>query len=123
MQDESDDDDELFEQNIYQTKDENTNIGNESNESSESSEDDVVYNDIEFDEYKISNREKEDPNYPMFNLSLIYNLVFNIGMIFISKAEFKKTVQFNAIKTKRSLKFTKNDKMRVYVTCQKVDCQ
>lgn len=44
-------------------------------------------------------------------------------MIFRTKAEFKKAVQSHAIRTKRSLKFNKNDKIRVYATYYREKCE
>ncbi|KAL2240163.1 UNVERIFIED_CONTAM: hypothetical protein Sindi_0657500 [Sesamum indicum] len=42
-------------------------------------------------------------------------------MTFSNKAEFKKALQSYAIKTKRTLKFIKNDKVRLYAKCGNPD--
>lgn len=105
-------DDEFF----YQNMDQNTDKRNENtkqqsdycNELCDSNEDDVVCNPSISNEHKLSDGEEEGPNYPVFNTSMLYDPCFDLGMIFSSKDEFRKTVNSYAIRTKRTLKFTKN---------------
>ncbi|KAL2230505.1 UNVERIFIED_CONTAM: hypothetical protein Sindi_1644900 [Sesamum indicum] len=92
-------------------------------ENGESSEEiDVVDNDRELDEKRDSDGDGDGPSYPLFNVDETYNPTFEIGM-FSNKKECKKALQSHAIKTKRTLKFTKNDKRRIYAECGDVNCQ
>ncbi|KAL0287349.1 UNVERIFIED_CONTAM: hypothetical protein Scaly_2766500 [Sesamum calycinum] len=93
-------------------------------ESSEDEEIDVVDNDGDLDEKKDSdNGQDEGPSHPLFNVKETYDPTFEIGMLFSNKKEFKKALQSHAIKTKRTLKFTKNDKRRVYTEYGDADCE
>ncbi|KAL2251025.1 UNVERIFIED_CONTAM: hypothetical protein Sindi_2224800 [Sesamum indicum] len=90
----------------------------------ESSEEvDVVDNDRELDEKRDSDGDGEGPSHPLFNVDETYNPTFEIGMLFSTKKECKKALQSHAIKSKRTLKFTKNDKRRIYAECGDADCQ
>ncbi|KAL0336336.1 UNVERIFIED_CONTAM: hypothetical protein Sradi_4845500 [Sesamum radiatum] len=96
----------------------------DSSKSSEDEENDVVDNDGDLDEKRdLDNGEDGGPSHPLFNAEEIYDPTFEIGMMFNNKQEFKKALQSHAIKTKRILKFTKNDKQRVYVECGNADYQ
>ncbi|KAL2237919.1 UNVERIFIED_CONTAM: hypothetical protein Sindi_0983600, partial [Sesamum indicum] len=90
---------------------------------SENEETDVIDNDGDLDEHKDSDREGTVPSYHVFNLEETYDPTFELGMMFSNKAEFKKALQSYAIKTKRTLKFIKNDKVRVYANCGNPDCE
>ncbi|KAL2237733.1 UNVERIFIED_CONTAM: hypothetical protein Sindi_0965000 [Sesamum indicum] len=93
-------------------------------EDGESSEEvDVVDNDRELDEKRDSDGDGEGPSHPLFNVDETYNPTFEIGMLFSTKKECKKALQSHAIKSKRTLKFTKNDKRRIYAECGDADCQ
>lgn len=59
----------------------------------------------------------------MFNPEETYDPTFQLGMIFSKKEEFKKAVQSHAIKTKRTLNFTKNDKIKVYAQSGADECE
>ncbi|KAI3465983.1 hypothetical protein Pfo_022646 [Paulownia fortunei] len=122
MKNDSVDDDALFESNVDQMARVDENLGNESIESSDS-EADIVQNDNVLDEHKLSDGDEVGPNYPVFNPALVFDPIFKLGMIFSTKPEFKKTVQSHAIKTKGTLKFTKKDKVGVYVRCAEEDCK
>ncbi|KAL0437231.1 UNVERIFIED_CONTAM: hypothetical protein Sradi_0431000 [Sesamum radiatum] len=93
-------------------------------DTSDSSEDDgevdVVENDGDLDEGRDS--EGEGPSNPVFNPEETYDPTFEIGMLFSNKKEFKKALQSYAIKTKRTVKFTKNDKVRIYAQCGNSEC-
>ncbi|KAL0292070.1 UNVERIFIED_CONTAM: hypothetical protein Scaly_2606400 [Sesamum calycinum] len=93
-------------------------------ESSDEEEDDVVDNEGDLDEAKDSvNGEGDGPSYPVFNLEEIYDPTFELGMMFFSnKDELKKALHSHAIKSKRTLKLKKNDKIRVYAECGANDC-
>ncbi|KAL0436947.1 UNVERIFIED_CONTAM: hypothetical protein Sradi_0402600 [Sesamum radiatum] len=45
------------------------------------------------------------------------------NMIFSTKTEFRNAVHSHAIKSRRHLKITKNDKKRIYAKCGKDNCQ
>ncbi|KAL8479851.1 hypothetical protein ACS0TY_026700 [Phlomoides rotata] len=83
---------------------------------------DIVYVERDFDEYKNSDGEQDERNYPVFNPEVIYEPEFELGMIFSNRDEFKKAVQSHAIKTKRSLIFSKTAPTRVYAKCSNEDC-
>ncbi|KAG8390948.1 hypothetical protein BUALT_Bualt01G0136600 [Buddleja alternifolia] len=121
MESENGDDDTIFQKNVdYEVElgdTNNVNTNETSNESNESGEDDAVESDGDLDEGRVSEEEDEGHKYPVFNPALIYDPDFVLGLIFSTKAEFKKVVQSHAIKIRRTLKFTKNDKSRVYVRC------
>ncbi|KAL0358295.1 UNVERIFIED_CONTAM: hypothetical protein Sangu_0678900 [Sesamum angustifolium] len=90
----------------------------DSSESSDKEEDDVVDNEGDLDEAKdFDNGEGDDPSYPVFNLEETYDPTFELGMMFSNKDELKKALHSHAIKSKRTLKFIKNDKIRVYAEC------
>ncbi|KAK4411440.1 hypothetical protein Sango_0217000 [Sesamum angolense] len=63
------------------------------------------------------------PSYPVFNPEETYDPTFDLGMMFSNKAEFKKALQSYAIKSKRTLKFIKNDKVRIYAKCGDANCE
>ncbi|KAI3467885.1 hypothetical protein Pfo_024548 [Paulownia fortunei] len=67
--------------------------------------------------YRVSDGDDDGPSHPVFNPVMVFVPTFEIGMIFGTKNEFRKVVQSYAIRTKRTLKFIKNDKIRVYVRC------
>ncbi|KAK4399770.1 hypothetical protein Sango_1083100 [Sesamum angolense] len=93
-------------------------------ESSDEEEDDVVENDGDLDEHRDSDGgEGDGHSHPVFNPTEIYDPIFELGMLFTNKSEFKKALQSHAIKSKRTLKFIKNDKQRVYVKCGAIDCE
>lgn len=101
----------------------NDNSHNESDYSSDSGEEDIVDTSNDFDEHRISDGDDEGPSHLIFNPVMIYDPTFDKGMIFGTKAEFRKAVQSYAIRTKRTLKFVKNDKIRVYVRCAGEGCE
>ncbi|KAL0456480.1 UNVERIFIED_CONTAM: hypothetical protein Slati_0987200, partial [Sesamum latifolium] len=112
--------------NEEEGRDEGTGRVNEQivEDTSDSSEDDgevdVVENDCDLDEGRDS--EGERPSNPVFNPEETYDPTFEIGMLFSNKKEFKKALQSYAIKTKRTVKFTKNDKVRIYAQCGNSEC-
>ncbi|KAI3468197.1 hypothetical protein Pfo_024860 [Paulownia fortunei] len=88
----------------------------------ESSED-VVHNENDFNEHRVSDEDEECPSHPVYNTAVIYDLIFELGMIFGTKAKIRKVVQSHAIRIKKTLKFVKNDKIRVYVRCAGEECE
>ncbi|KAL0422440.1 UNVERIFIED_CONTAM: hypothetical protein Slati_3266900 [Sesamum latifolium] len=67
-------------------------------------------------------RDSEDGHtVALFNPEDIYDPTFELGMRFNNRGEFKKTLLSHAIKIKRTLKFIKNDKIRVYAKCGNED--
>ncbi|KAL0336503.1 UNVERIFIED_CONTAM: hypothetical protein Sradi_4862200 [Sesamum radiatum] len=66
---------------------------------------------------------EEDDGKAVFNASGKYDPNFEIGMIFSSKSDFKDVVYGHAVKTRRSLKITKNDSRRIYARCDGEWCE
>ncbi|KAL0459168.1 UNVERIFIED_CONTAM: hypothetical protein Slati_0544000 [Sesamum latifolium] len=91
-----------------------------SDSSEDDGEEDVVENDGDLDEGRDS--EDEGPSNPVFNPEETYDPTFEIEMLFSNKKKFKKALQSYAIKSKRTVKFTKNDKIRVYAQCGDSEC-
>ncbi|KAL8479370.1 hypothetical protein ACS0TY_026297 [Phlomoides rotata] len=110
------DDDVIFTQNV--------SINVEDSESSESKESDggVVVVEGDFDEKKESDGEQTSPSYIVFNLGVVWEPHFELGMIFSNRLDFKKKIQSHAIKAKRSVKFTKTTLERVYARCRDKEC-
>ncbi|KAL0448492.1 UNVERIFIED_CONTAM: hypothetical protein Slati_1405600 [Sesamum latifolium] len=95
-----------------------------SGEASDEEEADVMENDGDLEEHRESDvGEGDGHSHPVFNPTEIYDPIFELGMLFSNKSEFKKALQSHAIQSKRTLKFTKNDKQRVYVHCGAIDCE
>ncbi|KAL0377895.1 UNVERIFIED_CONTAM: hypothetical protein Sradi_3095000 [Sesamum radiatum] len=118
--DNSEDDDELFKEYVNETEDEH---GTGLETSSESNSDDVVVSEADMDEHRVSDDDDKGSEHAVFNPAQIYDPSLELGMIFSSKAEFKKAVQSHGIRHKRSLKFTKNDSFRVYCVCTGEGCE
>ncbi|KAI3447350.1 hypothetical protein Pfo_004015 [Paulownia fortunei] len=128
MGNEISDDDELFEKNVDQMEEDELggdidNIDIDLSKSCESREKDIVDNNNDFDKNRVFDGEDNRPSHPIFNLVMVFDHTFEIGMIFGTKAEFRKVVQSHTIRTKRTLKFIKNDKIRVYVRCSGEECE
>ncbi|KAG8383328.1 hypothetical protein BUALT_Bualt04G0001100 [Buddleja alternifolia] len=122
------DDDILFQRNVdpgVELGDPNNINENENENSSESNffgEDDIVGSDGDLNEERVSVNDEEGPNYQTFNPKKIFTPEFFIGLLFSTKKEFRKAIQSHGVNTKRSLRFTKNDKGKVYVRCDEEDC-
>ncbi|CAH9092560.1 unnamed protein product [Cuscuta europaea] len=99
MEHESTDDEHLFEDNV----------------------DKDVYHGTQFEESMLSDQEKKGPDDPIFNPATIFDPTFQLRMIFSGKKEFQKAVTSHAIRS-RTIKFSKNDKERIYATCPAKDC-
>lgn len=124
IDEESENDDELYEINVSKQVVDGVDRNDPSSDDDYSEEDeDVVHEDRGFDEHKLSDGEREGPNHSIFNPEVIFEPEFELGMIFSSKNEFKMAVQSLAIKTKRSLKFTKFAPTRMYVVCEDPKCR
>ncbi|KAL0292264.1 UNVERIFIED_CONTAM: hypothetical protein Sradi_6996400 [Sesamum radiatum] len=125
MVDESIDDDAIFENyvdgedNMLHNMEEINTVGS----GDDSGDVDVVDSDDDLDENRLSDGEGGGSTHPVFNPVEMYNPTFELGMIFSTKKEFRQAVQSHAILTKRTLKFIKNDKIRVYAVCTGEDCQ
>ncbi|KAL0416021.1 UNVERIFIED_CONTAM: hypothetical protein Slati_3434000, partial [Sesamum latifolium] len=97
-------------------------IVRETNESSDEEEPDVVENDGDLEEHRESDvGEGDGHSHPVFNPTEIYDPIFELGMLFSNKSEFKKALQSHAIKSKRTLKFTKMTKEGL--CCGAIDCE
>ncbi|KAG8384160.1 hypothetical protein BUALT_Bualt04G0089300 [Buddleja alternifolia] len=86
----------------------------ESSESNDSGEDDLVDSQDDLDEHRVSDEDDEGPHYPLYCPIEKYNPTFMIGLEFSTKAEFREAIKSHAIKTRRTLKTTKNDGIRVF---------
>ncbi|KAK4401417.1 hypothetical protein Sango_0882400 [Sesamum angolense] len=69
------------------------------------------------DDFESEYENEEGDCKAVFNASEKYDPNFEIGMSFSSKSDFKDAVYGHAVKTKRSLKITKNDSRRIYARC------
>ncbi|KAL2245997.1 UNVERIFIED_CONTAM: hypothetical protein Sindi_2867900 [Sesamum indicum] len=65
---------------------------------------------------------EQGSKFPIFNNVDTYDPKFELGMIFSNKTEFRLVVHSHAIKTKRTLKITKNDGRRIYAKCGVEGC-
>ncbi|KAG8373436.1 hypothetical protein BUALT_Bualt11G0024100 [Buddleja alternifolia] len=74
---------------------------------------DLVNNGDNFSSGKDSNSEDGEQDI-VFNIRDKYDPPFELGMLFSTKFEFRDVVHNHAVKTRRSLKITKNDSRRVY---------
>ncbi|KAL0378790.1 UNVERIFIED_CONTAM: hypothetical protein Sradi_3184500 [Sesamum radiatum] len=100
------------------------NVGDESGSTSEDEEIDVVDNEGDLDEHRDSDGNDGDGGtVAVFNPEDTYDPTFELGMRFSNKSEFKKALLSHAIKSKRTLKFIKNDKIMVYAKCGNEDCE
>ncbi|KAL0454314.1 UNVERIFIED_CONTAM: hypothetical protein Slati_0770600 [Sesamum latifolium] len=98
------------------------NVGDESGSTSEDEEIDVVDNEGDLDEHRDSDGNDGDGGtVAVFNPEDTYDPTFDLGMRFSNKSEFKKALLSHAIKSKRTLKFIKNDKIKVYAKCGNED--
>ncbi|KAI3465191.1 hypothetical protein Pfo_021854 [Paulownia fortunei] len=61
--------------------------------------------------------EKEGHNFCVFYPIKLYNPSFELGILISNKTELRQAIHSHAIKTKRSINITKNDKIRVHVKC------
>ncbi|KAL0374433.1 UNVERIFIED_CONTAM: hypothetical protein Sradi_3359000 [Sesamum radiatum] len=88
--DNSEDDDELFKEYVNETEDEH---GTGLETSSESDSDDVVVSEADMDEHRVSDDDDKGSEHAVFNPAQIYDPSLELGMIFSSKAEFKKALK------------------------------
>ncbi|KAL0378672.1 UNVERIFIED_CONTAM: hypothetical protein Sradi_3172700 [Sesamum radiatum] len=75
------------------------------------------------DDFESEYENKEGDGKTVFTASEKYDPNFEIGMIFSSKSDFKDAVYGHAVKTRRSLKITKNDSRRIYARCDGEGCE
>ncbi|KAL0435862.1 UNVERIFIED_CONTAM: hypothetical protein Sradi_0294100 [Sesamum radiatum] len=129
MVDESIDDDVIFENyvdgedNMLHNMEEINTVGNGDESGDDLGDVDIVDSDDDLHKNRLSDGEGGGSTHPVFNPVEMYNPTFELGMIFSTKKEFRQAVQSHAILTKRTLKFAKNDKIRVYAVCTGEDCQ
>ncbi|KAL2243747.1 UNVERIFIED_CONTAM: hypothetical protein Sindi_0492700 [Sesamum indicum] len=115
----------IFEENVEFLDNENDiGIASGSNDAEEDNSEntsiDMMASENDLNEHRQSDDEKKWPNFVAFNPDQMYDPALELGMIFSSKKEFKKAVQSHAIKSKRTVKFTKNDSFRVYAVFIKI---
>lgn len=89
---------------------------------SSSSEDDVVNHERDVDVGLITDADVEAMCASIFNNNDLYNPTLRLSIVFCTK-EFQDMVQSYAIKSLRIIKFTKNDKRRMYGLCAQDGCQ
>ncbi|KAK4390303.1 hypothetical protein Sango_2093600 [Sesamum angolense] len=75
------------------------------------------------DDFESEYENEEGDCKAVFNASEKYDPNFEIGMIFNSKSDFKDAMYGHAVKTRRSLKITKNDSRRIYARCDGEGCE
>ncbi|XP_073132481.1 uncharacterized protein [Henckelia pumila] len=80
------------------------------------------------DEFKksledISDIENDVKRFPSFNCLHQYDPHFELGMMFSNKMELREAIHSHAIKNRRSINITKNDKIRVYAKCAAEECE
>ncbi|KAL0413628.1 UNVERIFIED_CONTAM: hypothetical protein Sradi_1564500 [Sesamum radiatum] len=75
------------------------------------------------DDFESENENEEGDGKTVFTASEKYDPNFEIGMIFSSKSDFKDVVYGHAVKTRRSLKTTKNNSRRIYARCDGEGCE
>ncbi|KAG6507676.1 hypothetical protein ZIOFF_033027 [Zingiber officinale] len=61
--------------------------------------------------------------FPYFNCVQQYDPNFELGMMFSNKKELRDAIHSHAIKNRRSVNITKNDKIRVYAKCADEECK
>ncbi|KAL0301426.1 UNVERIFIED_CONTAM: hypothetical protein Sradi_6419400 [Sesamum radiatum] len=66
--------------------------------------------------------EGDGPKYPVFSDIETFDPRFEIGMLFSSKKEVRNAIHSHAVKTRRNIKITKNDKRRLYARCVEEGC-
>ncbi|XP_073132219.1 uncharacterized protein [Henckelia pumila] len=67
--------------------------------------------------------ENNAPRFLAFNYVEKFDLTFELGMVFSNKKELREAIHSYAIKNKRSINITKNDKIRVYAKCAGEKCE
>ncbi|KAL0444200.1 UNVERIFIED_CONTAM: hypothetical protein Slati_2142700 [Sesamum latifolium] len=93
-------------------------------DSKEDSEADLIRSHEDSESHKGSDEDETGKKHIVFNPIEQYDPTFELCMIFSTKIEFRNAVHSQAIKIRRHLKITKNDKKRIYAKCGKKDnCQ
>ncbi|XP_011082265.1 uncharacterized protein LOC105165089 [Sesamum indicum] len=85
--------------------------------SSDDGEPDIMGDEIDLIENKISDDEQIESNYPIFNPVENFDPTFTLGMMFSTKGDLRKTIQSHAINTRRHIICTKSDPNRYYAKC------
>ncbi|KAL3634932.1 hypothetical protein CASFOL_021986 [Castilleja foliolosa] len=85
-------------------------------------ESDVNPSDDNYHSGKDSDSELDRSRTPLFNSAAVLNPNFKLGMLFCNKEEIRQAVHSHAIRTKRNIKITKNDKHRLVAKCQAKGC-
>ncbi|XP_073119518.1 uncharacterized protein [Henckelia pumila] len=88
----------------------------------ESSEDSDIDNEDDLKSCEGSDGENDVKNFPIFNTVEYYDPTFELDMIFSNRDEIRQAIHSQAIKTKRNLKITKNDNVRMYAKCADMEC-
>ncbi|KAI3469867.1 hypothetical protein Pfo_026530 [Paulownia fortunei] len=84
--------------------------------------DDEIECDDDLNNTKGSYDEKDRHKFCVFNVVELYNPSFELGMLFSTKIELRQTIHSHAIKTKKSINITKNNKIRVHAKCADKEC-
>ncbi|KAG8381383.1 hypothetical protein BUALT_Bualt06G0116500 [Buddleja alternifolia] len=85
-------------------------------------EPDLLLSEDDFESERGSDSENDEPKYPVFSEIDSDNPKFSLGMIFSTKKEFRLAINSHAVRTRRSLKITKNDERRIYAKCMGHKC-
>ncbi|KAL0349650.1 UNVERIFIED_CONTAM: hypothetical protein Sradi_4114200 [Sesamum radiatum] len=110
----NDSDDNNFDENIDHGVDDINTTSSDS-----SGENGIEISGDDFDSDLGSEEDNKEPSYPVFNPSETFHPTFEIGMIFSTKNEFKDAIHSYAIRIKRNLKITSNDKKRIILEARK----
>ncbi|KAG8380617.1 hypothetical protein BUALT_Bualt06G0034300 [Buddleja alternifolia] len=85
-------------------------------------EPDLLLSEDDFESERGSDSENDEPKYPVFSEIDSDNPKFSLGMIFSTKKEFRFAINSHTVRTRRSLKITKNDERRIYAKCMGHKC-
>ncbi|KAL0378650.1 UNVERIFIED_CONTAM: hypothetical protein Sradi_3170500 [Sesamum radiatum] len=112
-----------FEDGVEGSGRENEGEGEGGNTEFEDSDGEGEFTDFEdFNSDKDSDHEEGGPKYPVFNVIDNFDPKFEIGMLFSSKKELRDAIHSHAVKIRRNIKITKNDKRRLYAKCVEEGC-
>ncbi|XP_075486522.1 uncharacterized protein LOC142526151 [Primulina tabacum] len=109
--------------------DDNISLGNEDGSDDIIDDDNDEYNDFfietddECDDNLFTANVDFDSEWCRENNGSKYDPNFELGMMFSNKKELRDAIHSHAIKNRRSINITKNDKIRVYAKCAAEECE
>ncbi|XP_011083912.1 uncharacterized protein LOC105166301 [Sesamum indicum] len=124
---EVEDDDILFDDYVDDKTTSDLEVDDENNSdglsgSSDDGETDIMGDEIDLNENKVSDDEQSESSYPIFNPAEKFDPTFTLGMMFSTKGELRNAIQSHAIKTRRHIICTKSDPSRYYAKCGDTNC-